>query len=87
MSGAAERVRQQELERQARAATHDAEGWAAALEAAGDPVPQHIAEGLTEACDRAERLWLEYSIAGQEAEEPDRAQLDDGREMTGGCER
>jgi hypothetical protein len=75
VSEAADLIRQRELERQAREATHEAEGWAAAIEAAGDPVPQDLADSFSEAIDRAEQLWLEYSIAGQEAVEPDREML------------
>jgi hypothetical protein len=75
VSAAAEEVRRRELYRQAVAATSEAQRWGALLEAADDPVPPHIAHSLTEACDRAEQLWLEYSIAGQEAVEPDREML------------
>ena len=71
MSGLGEHVRMQTLERQARAATAEAERLAEVLEQAGDPPPPRLAERLAAACDRAERLWLEYSTAGQEAEEPD----------------
>ena len=70
MSAVAEDLRRRELARQARAAMAEAEHWAGVLETAGDPPPLRLAGRLSDACDRAERLWLEYATTGPEAEEP-----------------
>ena len=70
MSGFAEHLRQRELARQARAATAEAERLAGVMEQAGDPVPPRLAARLEAALNLAERLWLEYSVTGAEAEEP-----------------
>ena len=48
----------------------EAEHWAGVLETAGDPPPPRLAARLSDACDRAERLWLEYAASGPDAEEP-----------------
>ena len=76
MSGLGEHVRMQELERRARAATDDAEYWAGALERAGDDAPPMFERNLAEAVDRAERLWLEYSLCGPEGTEPGRRETE-----------
>ena len=70
MSTLAEDLRRREIARQARAAMAEAEHWAGVLETAGDPPPPRLAARLSDACDRAERLWLEYAASGPDAEEP-----------------
>lgn len=63
------------LKRQADAAAARAAALGAALERAwdggGEPPPQLVAE-FEGACAEAERLLLEYSLAGTEAAEPGR---------------